>query len=90
MCYCTVFALLCLILNLGAISKYKPPGACIWRGDLREGFLRYEVGGLYLEGLIHEEAYFQNFTVTLRYVRGPLCYSFKFLCSQQCTVQYRK
>ena len=61
MCYCTVFALLCLILNLGAISKYKPPGACIWRGDLREGFLRYEVGGLYLEGLIHGEAYFQNF-----------------------------
>ena len=27
-------------------------GAYIWRGDLREGFLRYEFGGLYLEGLI--------------------------------------
>ena len=29
-----------------------PRGAYIWRGDLREGFLRYEFGGLYLEGLI--------------------------------------
>ena len=32
------------ILNLRAISEYKPPGACIWRGDLSEGFLRYEFG----------------------------------------------
>ena len=36
MCHCTV--LLCFILNLRAISEYKPPGACIWRGDLLEGF----------------------------------------------------
>ena len=49
------------ILNLRAISEYKPPGACIWRGDLSEGFLRYEfVGG---GGLIFEGAYFPNFTV---------------------------
>ena len=51
----TAQCLLCFILNLRAISKYKPPGACIWRGDLSEGFLRYEFGGgggLYLEGLI--------------------------------------
>ena len=40
-----------------------PRGAYIWRGDLREGFLRYEFGGLYLEGLIHGRAYFWNFTV---------------------------
>ena len=46
------------------VSKYNPPGgAYIWRGDLREGFLRYEFGGLYLEGLIHGGAYFRNFTV---------------------------
>ena len=38
-------------------------GAFIWRGDLTEGFLRYEFGGFYLEGLIHGEAYFRNFTV---------------------------
>ena len=48
------------VLALRAISKYKP---YIWRGDLTEGFLRYEVGGggggrfyiwrvLYMEGLI--------------------------------------
>ena len=29
-----------------AISKYKPRGAYIWRGDLMKGFLRYEFGGL--------------------------------------------
>ena len=28
-----------------------------------EGFLRYDFGGLYLEGLIHRGAYFWNFMV---------------------------
>ena len=38
---------------------YKPPrGAYIRRGDLTEGFLRYN-----FEGLIHGGAYFRNFTV---------------------------
>ena len=32
-----------------------------------EGFLHYDLGGLYLEGLIHGGAYFQNFMVI------PLC-----------------
>ena len=36
------------------IPSTSPRGAYIWRGDLREGFLRYEFGGLYLEGLIFE------------------------------------
>ena len=38
-----------------ANSKYKPSGgggAYIRRGDLTEGFLRYDFRGLYLEGLI--------------------------------------
>ena len=56
MCYSK---LLCFILNLRAISEYKPPGACIWRGDLPEGFLRYEFAGLIFRG-----AYFRNFKVT--------------------------
>ena len=43
-------------------------GAYIWRGDLTEGFLRYEFGGLYLKGLIHGRAYFRNFTVQYRVV----------------------
>ena len=48
--------LLCFNLYLRAISKYKPPpGAYIWRGDLTEGVLRYEFGGLTLEGLIDGE-----------------------------------
>ena len=42
--------LLCFTLYLRAISKYKLPpgggGAYIWRGDLTEGFLRYESEGL--------------------------------------------
>ena len=33
-------------------------GAYIWRGDLTEGFLRYEFGGL-----IHGGAYFRSFAV---------------------------
>ena len=38
--------LLCFTLYLRAISKYKPLGGLIlfWRGDLTDGFLRYEWG----------------------------------------------
>ena len=42
----TVSFLPCFILYSGAISKYKPPGAYIRRGDLTEGFLRYDFGEL--------------------------------------------
>ena len=52
-------------LYLRAISKYKPPpggGANIWRGDLTEGFLRYD-----FRGLIHGGAYFRNFYGTLQF-----------------------
>ena len=55
--------LLCFTLYLRAISKYKPPGAYIWRGDLTEGFLRYRFGRL-----IYGGAYFRNFTVSFIYV----------------------
>ena len=77
----TVFR--CFTLYLRAISKYKPlegGRATIWRNDLTQGFMRYEFGGLYLEGLIHGGAYFRNFTVlnidlnqmSHRYVSGVL------------------
>jgi len=33
-----------------ALSKYKPPGAYIGRGDLTEGFLRYAFEGLIFGG----------------------------------------
>ena len=49
----TVQFLLCFIMNLKTVSKYKPPRAYFWRGDLTEGFLRYSVWG----------AYFRNFTL---------------------------
>ena len=43
----TIFALFYFVLILRAISKYiSPQGAYIWRGDLTEGFLRYEFRGL--------------------------------------------
>ena len=43
--------LLCFTLYSRANSKYKsPPGAYIRRGDLTEGFLRYDFGGLIFEG----------------------------------------
>ena len=41
----TIQFFLCFILNLRAIYEYKSPGACIWRGDLSDGFLGYEFGG---------------------------------------------
>ena len=58
----TVFALFYFVFE-GNFPSTSPRGAYIWRGDLTEGFLRYEFGGLYLEGLIHGGAYFRNFTV---------------------------
>ena len=50
--------LLRYILNLRAISEYKPQGVYIRRGDLTERFFRYEFGGPTFGG-----AYFRNFTV---------------------------
>ena len=59
--------LLYFILYSRANSKYKPPGTCIRRGDLTEGFCIMSMGGLYLEELIiiyiHGGAYLHNFTV---------------------------
>ena len=49
------FVLLCI---RGQIQSTNPRGAYIRRGDLTEGFLRYDFGGL-----IHGGAYFRNFTV---------------------------
>ena len=51
--------LFCFVFE-GNFQVQAPPGrgAYIWRGDSKEGFLRYEFGGL-----IHGGAYFRNFTV---------------------------
>ena len=55
----TVFALFYFIFE-GNFPSTSPRGACIWRGDLTEGFLPYQFGGLIFGG-----AYFRNFTVVL-------------------------
>ena len=50
----TVFALFYFVFEV-IFSKYKPPGAYIWRDDLTEGFLRYRFGGAYIwRGLFSE------------------------------------
>ena len=54
----TIFALFLLCIR-GQISRTSPLGcAYIRKGDLTEGFLRYDLGGLIFGG-----AYFRNFTV---------------------------
>ena len=52
----TVFALFYFVFE-GNFPSTSPRGAYIWRGDLTEGFLRYDFGGLIFGG-----AYFRNYT----------------------------
>ena len=62
--------LLCFTLYLRANSKSKPPGACIWRGDLMAVFFSFQgwgVGGV----LIFGEAYFRNFAVCAKMPQKP-------------------
>ena len=47
----TVFALFYFVFE-GNFPSTSRRGAYIWRGDLTEGFLRYEFGGLIHAGLI--------------------------------------
>ena len=51
------FALFCFVFE-DKFQVQAPRGTYIRRGDLREGFLRYDFGGL-----TYWEAYFRNFTV---------------------------
>ena len=55
MCYCIVFAL--FYFEFEGNFEYMPSGACIWRGELSEGFCVTSLGGLIFGG-----AYFRNFT----------------------------
>ena len=59
----TVFALFYFVFE-GNLQVQAPWGAYIWRGDLTEGFLRYEFGCLLFGGAyIYGGAYCWNFTV---------------------------
>ena len=53
----TIFALFYFVFE-GKFQVQASRGAYIQRGDLTEGFLRYDFGGLIFRG-----AYFRNFTV---------------------------
>ena len=61
----TIFALFYFVFE-GKFQVQAPLGAYIRRGDLTEGFLCYDFGGL-----INGGAYFRNFTVSLRGVKHP-------------------
>ena len=52
-----VFALFYFVFESN-FQVQAPRGAYIWRGNLTEGFLHYEFGGL-----IHGGGYFRNFRV---------------------------
>ena len=56
----TTFGLIYFVFE-GDFPSTSPQGAYIRRGDLTEGFLRYQ-----FRGLIHGGAYFRNFTATYR------------------------
>ena len=57
----TIYALFFFVFE-GKFQVQAPSGAYIRRGDLTEGFLRYDSGGLIFGG-----AYFPNFTVSEYY-----------------------
>ena len=43
------------------MDKFNPRGAYIWRGDLTEGLLRYEFGGLIFGGAYTRSGLFSEF-----------------------------
>ena len=60
----TVFALLEFVFE-GNFQVQAPGAAYIWRGDLTEGFLRYEFGGLIFGGAYTWRGLFSEFYGTV-------------------------
>ena len=60
----TVFALFYFVFEGNLQVKDPPGGAYIWRGNLTEGFLSYEFGGLIFGGAYTWRGFFRNFTVS--------------------------
>ena len=56
----TIFALFYFVFE-GKFQVQAPRGAYIWRGDLTEGFLRYEFGGLIFGGAYTWRGLFSEF-----------------------------
>ena len=57
---CTIFALFYFVFE-GNFPSTSPRGAYIRRGDLTEGFLRYEFGGLIFGGAYTWRGLFSEF-----------------------------
>ena len=57
----TVFALFYFVFE-GNFPSTSPQGAYIWRGDLTEGFLRYQFGGLIFGGAYTWRGLFSEFS----------------------------
>ena len=51
------------VFTLGKFQVQATQEAYIWWGNLTEGFLWYEFGGLIFRGVKYMGAYFRNFTV---------------------------
>ena len=60
----TVLALFYFVFQ-GNFQVQAPVGAYIWRGDLTEGFLRYEFGGLIFGGAYTWRGLFSAFYDTM-------------------------
>ena len=56
----TIFALFYFVFE-GNFPSTSPRGAYIWRGDLTEGFLRYQFGGLIFGGAYTWRGLFSEF-----------------------------
>ena len=69
----TLFALFYFVFE-GNFRVQAPRGAYIWRGDLTEGFLRYEVGGLIFGGAFTWRGLFSEFygIELFRSEKGPV------------------
>ena len=59
----TVFTLFYFVFE-GSFPSTSPWGACNWRGNLTEGFLRYRIGGLIFGGAYTWSGLFSEFYST--------------------------
>ena len=76
----TIFALFYFVFE-GNFQVQAPGGAYVWRGDLTEGFLRYEFRGLIFGGAYTWRGLFSEFygIVLLLGVKTIVCYTEDFV-----------
>ena len=60
----------------GQFPSTSPPGAYIWRGDLTEGFLRYEFRGLIFGGAYTRRGLFSEFYGSFARILVRFCGNF--------------